>query len=787
MSSDESKNQGNAASDDTIGPYRILGILGQGGMGTVYRAQQVAPVQREVALKVVRFGMDSEQFLARFQFERQALATMSHPNIAVVHDAGTTRHAMPYFVMELLNGEPINEYCDRRQLGIEARLKIFRDVCNGIQHAHQKGIIHRDIKPSNILVVEDDQGLPVPKVIDFGMAKQIEGDEKTRHQITEFGLTVGTPLYMCPEQLERSSDDLDTRSDVYSLGVLLYELLTGDYPFDLNNVSRARVFHVILSEEPPRPSDRLRALVDPHQSAEARGLSVTALERVLRGDLDWMVLRAIEKDRDRRYQSVAQFADDITRYLSHEPIQAGPPTKAYRLRKFIRRNRLAAATIGLFFLSLVAGVVGTSLGMARALRAKEHAELAQAQANATVEYLRRVLASADPFVDGRKLKVDEMLQIASNTVETDLVNQPEVVASIRQTIGWTFLELGLYEQAQEELNAAALLQKRVLGDHHLTTLETVNALGRVYYKQGKYDAAERIHRDVLDKQVSLLGANHPTTQWTVYNLAKALDRLGRVAEAERLYRQNVQVRRETLGDEHPHTLVSLTSLSLLLSRIGRHTEAINLQRDNLDKLQRILGPDHPTTLNSQSNLAVILASLKMWDEACQMSRETAEQLTRVLGKHPETFLSEELNGRCLLQMGEIEEAVTLQRANLRNRMLLLGEDHPHTIRSQVFLAEALDRRGDVDEARELFAEARQNALTHLEPHHHDIALAHLYSARFLANLKHYEEAARVFRYVEDNSVVLEFDERRLALEVGKDILGKTERVGEVDSLRVLFN
>ncbi len=762
---------------DSIGPYRILGILGQGGMGTVYRAEQIAPVKREVALKVVRFGMDSEHFLARFQVERQALASLNHPNIAVVHDAGTTRHAMPYFVMELLKGEPIDEYCDSHRLSIDDRLKVFLDVCRGMHHAHQKGIIHRDIKPSNVMVTEDDAGNPVPKIIDFGMAKQLE-DQETKVHLTEFGWTVGTPLFMCPEQVEGAVADIDIRSDVYSLGVLLYMLLVGDYPFDLNNVSRARIFHVIVNEVAPPPSVRLAELDNIDELADKRGTQVSTFRKRLRGELDWVIMRALEKDRDQRYQSVNQFVEDIERYLAHEPVLAGPPSRRYRLRKFIKRNKMLATTSLLFLLTLVAGVIGTSTGMVRAIKAKNAAEVSESKANATVDYLRRVLASADPYKDGRKMKVAELLENASLAVSQDLADQPEIAASIRQTIGWTFLELGMYDQAQEQLSQALLFQDMLLGKQHHTTLETRNALGRVYYKQGKYDASEKIHRSVLVDQKALHGARDPRTQWTLYNLAKVLDRLGQLQEAESLYRENLKVRQEILGLEHPHTLVSTNSLSLFLSRIGRHDEAVALQRDGWQKLQRILGPDHPNTLNSESNLAVILFGMKEWEQSLEIIEDTLQRQQVTLGEHPETFISAELKAKTLLKLGRVQESVDLHQSNLAARTRLLGEDHPHVVRSEAYLAESLSANGQIEAAEKLLIACEKKAIRTLDLGHHETTLIQLIYAEFLLDQERYDEARVMFKSVLAHAETLEHEERMKAQEVGSKIIEQTGQISK---------
>jgi serine/threonine protein kinase len=365
--------------EPVIGPYKLLEPIGEGGMGVVYVAEQVVPVRRKVALKVIKPGMDTKQVIARFEVERQALAMMDHPNIAKVHDAGATESGRPFFVMELVPGIPITDYCDRERLSIPERLELFVLVCRAVQHAHQKGIIHRDLKPSNILVTVID-GAAVPKVIDFGIAKAtgVALTDQTLH--TAFHQLVGTPLYMSPEQADLAGLDVDTRSDIYSLGVLLYELLTGSTPFDQDTLRKAafdEVRRIIREEEPPRPSTRLSTLSESLSTVSARrNAEPRHLSRAVRGELDWIVMKALEKDRTRRYETANDFADDVIRHLNDQPVEAGPPSRLYHLRKFVRRNRSRIAAAGLFGvlgLTIAVGVVRWSLE-----RAARRAETASA-------------------------------------------------------------------------------------------------------------------------------------------------------------------------------------------------------------------------------------------------------------------------------------------------------------------------------------------------------------------------------------------------------------------------
>ena len=388
---------------DSIGRYKLLQEIGEGGCGTVYMAEQEEPVRRRVALKLIKRGMDTRQVIARFEAERQALAMMDHPNIAKVFDAGETQTGQPFFVMELVRGLPITKYCDQEKLRPEERLKLFVQVCQAIQHAHQKGIIHRDIKPSNVLVAFQD-GVPVPKVIDFGIAKAIQARLTDKTLFTAIEQFMGTPAYMSPEQAEMSSIDIDTRSDIYSLGVLLYELLTGTTPFDTHELLSAGIDEIrrkIREDEPPKPSTRLSALSekDLTSTAKQRQLDAPKLVSHIRGDLDWVVMKALEKDRTRRYETASALALDIGRHLNHEPVTASPISATYRMRKFIRRNKLAFAAASAVVLALL---LGAGVSAWQALRATQAVREQTRLRRETVRFSERLQLkqSAEAFAKG---------------------------------------------------------------------------------------------------------------------------------------------------------------------------------------------------------------------------------------------------------------------------------------------------------------------------------------------------------------------------------------------------
>jgi eukaryotic-like serine/threonine-protein kinase len=431
---------GSRAQQVIAGRYTLLEIIGEGGMGTVYRADQTEPVKRQVALKLIKIGMDSRAVLARFDAERQALALMDHPNIARVYDGGTTATGQPFFVMELVSGEPITEYCDRRRLWVRARLELFVSVCQAVQHAHQKGIIHRDLKPGNVLVTEVD-GRPTPKVIDFGVAKATEF-KLTDQSLADTGAIVGTPTYMSPEQADPSSMDIDTRTDIYALGVILYELLAGSPPLDAKEFKRGAILEMlrmVREVDPPRPSTKVSTADALPSIAASRDIGPAQLKRALQGDLDWIVMKALEKDRTRRYETANGFAADVLRHLAFEPVQAAPPSRAYRLRKFVRKHRGAVITASLVVLALLAGITGTTWGLIRAESRRVEAEKAQAAEAERVKERDRAVQVADARAEELKyrLGVSNMLLASAAYDNRDVVLAAERLDNVPLDLrGW---------------------------------------------------------------------------------------------------------------------------------------------------------------------------------------------------------------------------------------------------------------------------------------------------------------------------------------------------------------
>ena len=552
----------------TLGRYKLLERVGEGGCGVVYVAEQTEPVRRRVALKVIKLGMDTKQVVARFEAERQALAMMDHPNIAKVLDAGTTDVGRPYFVMELVRGIRITDYCDQAQLSTKERLDLFIKVCQAIQHAHQKGIIHRDIKPSNILVTLHD-GVPLPKVIDFGIAKATEGRLTDNTVYTQLHQFIGTPAYMSPEQAEMSGLDIDTRSDIYSLGVLLYELLAGSTPFDAKELMASGIDAMrktIREKEPVRPSTRLATLGADQltTTAKRRSADTSKLLHQLKGDLDWIVMKCLEKDRQRRYDTANGLAADLKRHLDNEPVLARPPSAAYKLQKAYRRNKLVFAAGTAIAAALVLGVVGTSIGLVRAERQRQAAEASQRLAE------QRFLG-ASRFVE------DVFQKVAPEF--SDLIGASKAGEALAQT-SVTFLEsLGGTNGSDETFQAELA---KLYG-------QLANALGNPYAPNsiGDYDTALRFANQSLTITTSLLKQN-PSDQ-DLFKLLRAEDRVGNIllslerpGEAIIHHRRMLELSRQML-ERHPDNATAQKRISLAHFRIGHDLRGQGLTREALEQ------------------------------------------------------------------------------------------------------------------------------------------------------------------------------------------------------------
>ncbi len=713
---------------ETVGPYTIVELIGEGGFGAVYRAEQEEPIRRTVALKVIKLGMDTKQILARFDAERQALAMMDHPNIARVFDAGATDKGRPYFAMELVRGAPITEYCDKKSLTPAERIALFSRVCHAVQHAHQKGIIHRDIKPSNVLVTIHD-GEPVPKVIDFGIAKA------TKERLTEKTLStgeyqfLGTPEYMSPEQADVGRIDIDTRSDIYSLGVLLYVLLTGGSPFGratLRRVAYWEVQRIIREEDPPTPSQRLSRLGrELRDVARFRRVSPSVLRRLVKGDLDWIVMKALEKDRDRRYQTASSLAADLRRHLKNEPVQAGPPGAAYRLRKFVARYKVPVMVGGLVAAALVIGLSFALFGLFQATKARdelrierdaaeraridaeraragEEAERCRAEENerkarteadrcaAVSAFLQEMLASVDPEnALGREPTMRFVLDEAAARIEEgSLQDEAGAEAAVRMTIGKTYKALGLFCNAAVHLRKAEAIWHELLGEEAPETLRARSALADLYCREGKYALAETILRQTLEAESRLLGEAHPDTLVTMNRLGVSLWRQEKNAEAEAFHRRALDYQRRILGDEHLSTLRTLTNLGTSLLGQRRLDEAEEILSRTLEINSRVLGDIHPDTQKTMNNLALVYERKGDLGRAEKLFRQALDMDRRVLGTdHPSTQIPLYNVIRVLSMQGRSEEARSFVKEQIavRRRAATAEDAHPAALNDYAWI------------------------------------------------------------------------------------------------------
>lgn len=749
------------ASDlELIGPYRLLQRLGEGGFGEVYEAEQLAPVRRRVAVKVLKAGMDSKAVLARFEAERQTLALMDHPAIAKVHDAGMTASGRPYFVMELVGGKSITEYSDEGSLPLRDRLTLFVAVCRAVEHAHQKGIIHRDIKPSNVLVSAAD-GTHRPRIIDFGIAKATSGAIPGETLHTRAGDVLGTPEYMSPEQAGSGGIDVDTRTDVYSLGVVLYRLLTGRLPLDpgrLRGVGLDEFQRTLREEEPLLPSQavRMRAREESERNrsrtvrsdaAMDGALQVGSYGRVsalvdakdLRGDLDWIVLKAIEKDRERRYSSAAALADDVERHLRDVPVSAAAPSAMYRLSKFIRRHRplvAVAAIVVIAFIAglattmslaagaaavilvLVAGLAATMMQSARARRAETKARQQAEAARAVNAFLTRMLVGANPELTpgGSNATLREMVDRAAADLEEKSTLPPRVEAGIRQTLGSTYFGLGAYDAADRHFGRAVELWSRELGANAPETIESRLAAAEVVMRRGQHSVAEsrlaRIGQEIetlpsispelrarhlrlrggnlcvldrFEEAESLLssavemhrsGANDTELANSLLELSRVVQQRGRYDAATDGAREALGLMRRVHGGDHVHVASALGRLASALSARQELSQAESLHRDTVAMFERLLGRIHATTAMALGNLGIALCDAGKWDEAIASQREAVETLSRTLGDEaPETASAIDNLAVSLQSAGTLEEALSLRLSSLEIVRRTLGDRH----------------------------------------------------------------------------------------------------------------
>ena len=699
--------EGEHALPKRVGPYRIIQVLGEGGMGVVYEAEETEPVKRRVALKLVRAGHDTREVLARFDAERRALAVMNHGCIAKVLSAGTTEQGQPYFAMELVRGLPITAYCDARRLSVRDRLSLFISVCEAVQHAHQKGVIHRDLKPSNIMVGDED-GHPAPKVIDFGIAKAL--GPATSATLTMGGMAVGTAAYMSPEQADAGQLDVDTRADIYSLGVMLYELLVGHLPVDPNAMGLFVFLAKLVSGNvtPPTPSAALLTVERERETvAHMRRTDFRHLRRELKGDLDWIVMKAMQPDRALRYETANGLATDLRRYLADEPVIARPPSATYRLSKFVRRHRVGVFAAGAILVSVVASAVVATVGYVRATRAEHRAASEAEAAKQVTNFLVDLFRVSDPGESrGNTLTAREILDRGTRRVTTELAAQPLLQARIMQTMGTVHAQLGQYGPARALLTDVLRTRELALPADDPLVGETLAALGEVARSRGDAAEADRLLSRALAIRQKAFGSEHIDVATTLASIAALRWKQGRAADAESLYKRVLILDRKVRTEADPRTARDMRGLAAVYLSQKRYGEAEALWKETLALQERTLGRDHPDVGSTLNNLGGLYYNTGRYDDARTYYQRARPIIEKTLGPaHPS-------NASIWNNLGEVEwklkhhrESETLFRQALELKERSFTADDPSIAVTLNGMAGVMRDQGRYAEAEPLYQRA----------------------------------------------------------------------------------
>ncbi|MCP3979652.1 MAG: serine/threonine protein kinase [bacterium] len=688
-----------AASPLQIGDYRIVGKLGEGGGGVVYEAEQQNP-RRRVALKVIRGGLlVDETRLRLFQREIDTLARLKHPNIGAIYESGCTSDGQQFFAMELVQGPTLDEFLDRSTGTIDRaerrrRLLLLSKIADAVHHAHQRGVIHCDLKPSNVIVTGAVEGyaegraVPGVKILDFGLARMTGQDPDNPTLQTEVGIIRGTLPYMSPEQTKGDPSEIDVRTDVYALGIMLYEMLTGKRPHQVESMDLIDAVQVIRNEPPPPLS----------QSWDGSRPD---------SDIETILAKTLEKSPDRRYGSAAALSVDIGRYLTSQPILARPPSASYQLRKLIARHKLPFA----FAATLIVLILGFGMGMGvlytRAVSAEEQAVEQANTAERALEFVTDMFEMSSPSQARRtSITAREVLDHAAEQVDDELKREPKLQARLMATLGWVYRGLGHYEQAESLLTRATDQQREISGDDAPETLNTKNDLAVLYVDRGRLDEAERLHVEILEARRRVLGPEHPLTMRSMTNLAVVYGRQSRFDEEEALLQETIDLQRRVVGPYNAATLRTVNNLAVLYTNLGRYEDAEPLHRHALDGRRESLGSDHPETLNSMHNLAVLYDRQERYADAEPLYLETLELQRRVLGlNHPETLISSYNLGELYVRSGKHAQGVPFLLDALAGQRELLGESHPDTLDTMYNLACASALLGREQEALQFLGDA----------------------------------------------------------------------------------
>ncbi|WP_367871128.1 tetratricopeptide repeat protein [Luteolibacter sp. Populi] len=731
---------------DVIGRYKLLQKIGEGGFGVVFMAEQREPIVRRVALKIIKAGMDTRQVIARFEAERQALAMMEHPGIAKVFDAGSTSAGRPYFVMELVRGLAITMFCDQQKYDTQKRIALFMSVCAAVQHAHQKGIIHRDLKPSNIIVGLDGDAAVV-KVIDFGIAKATQQQLTDMTLFTRFEQFVGTPLYISPEQASLSAIDIDTRSDIYSMGVLLYELLTGKPPIDASELMAAgfdEMRRIIREKEVPKPSTRFGTIGDEERRtiAQARHTEPKLLSFVIRGELDWIVLKALAKDRSRRYGTATALREDLERFLRNEPVKAAAPSRTYQMRKFLVRHRAAAAMVALLLTAMVAGTVVSAMQAVRAKRAEAavkaslaDVERARRDAEDVTRFLADVFRSADPR-DGSSVTLAETLGRATGRLDTEFVDQPDRRAHIQLALGAGYYGLGLYGEAAKLQQDAYWYFEKEYGEADARTLAAMDDLGLTYSSDNKPGYAHMYQERVLRIRRETNGPNSLATLSAMHRLATSYDGTWDREDAKRLRIEVFGKYKDILGPDAPETLGAMQNLAISYEATGNPQMALNLREEVWSKLREQGKAESPEGIRAMGNLAISYGLAGRNGEALSLLESALAGSRKVFGaEHPNSQRWMNQLADAHAAAGRSGEALPLRQeaARARGNSLKIGSG-PKELRDLAGAATSYENAGLPEEGAKLREEIARRAEVEI-PVNADFQYVHLLTARVEARAR----------------------------------------------------